>query len=61
MTVNDRIREDYGTLVHFCRKHNINISTLRVVLSGYGTSSPIANLLKKLGYIKSADELKRSA
>lgn len=64
MTINEKIRADYGTLTHFCRKQNpkININTFRAVLSGAGKSSRIAKLLIKLGYIKNADELgKRSA
>ncbi len=59
MTINDRIREDYGTLTHFCRKNGINASTLKVVLSGYGSSKPLERKLKKMGYIKSEDELRK--
>ncbi len=59
MTINDRIREDYGTLTHFCRKNGINITTLKVVLSGHGTSKPLAKKLKKMGYIKNIDELRK--
>lgn len=62
MTVNDKIREDYGTLTFFCKKHNLNINTFRVVLNGAGKSTPIAKLLVKLGYIKNMNELgKKSA
>lgn len=61
MTINDKIREDYGTLTHFCKKHNININTFRVVLSGAGKSTPIALLLVKLGYLKDVKELEKKS
>jgi len=57
MNLNDKIREDWGTVTHFCKKHDINLNTFRVVMYGYGKSAPITNLLIKLGYIKNASEL----
>jgi len=58
LTISQRIKNDYGTLVFFCKKHEINLHTFKRVLYGYGTSTRIANLLIKLGYIKCKDELK---
>jgi|GEM_PF-1762275 len=58
LTISQRIKNDYGTLVFFCKKHGINLHTFKRVLYGYGTSTRIANLLIKLGYIKCKDELK---
>ena len=60
MTINDRIREDWGTVTFFCRKNNININTFKVVMHGNGTSSRIAKILIDQGYIKHADELKKA-
>ena len=54
-----KIKEDYGTLSRFCKIHGINRNTFQVVVSGYATSAPLAKLLIKEGYIKSADELKK--
>ena len=55
------MREDWGTITFFCKKHEINVHTFRQVIYGYGTSSRIVNILKKHKYIKSADELKKVA
>lgn len=57
--VSAKIKQDWGTVSHFCKKHGLNFKTFRHVLYGYGSSKPIIELLKKHNYIKSADELKR--
>jgi len=57
MTITNKIKEDWGTVVRFCKKHDININTFHVVIYGDGKSAPITNLLIKLGYIKNASEL----
>jgi len=60
LTISQKIKNDYGTLVFFCKKHEINLHTFKRVLYGYGTSTRIANLLIKLGYIKCKDELRKT-
>lgn len=60
-TVSKKIKEDYGTVAFFCKKHDINIHTFRQVIYGYGTSTKIVNLLIKHKYIKDANELKKAA
>jgi len=59
MTVSQKIIEDWGTIVHFCRKNNLNLSTFNQILYGYSKSKPISDLLIKHGYIKHASELSR--
>ena len=61
LSLTQKIREDWGTITFFCKKHEINVHTFRQVIYGYGTSSRIVNILKKHKYIKSADELKKVA
>ncbi len=58
-TVSEKIREDWGTLRHFCKKHDINDSCLSNALSGRTGYVAIVNKLIELGYIESADDLKK--
>lgn len=58
MTINDKIREEYGTIKRFCKIEGIKYNTLNVVLSGYGSSKPIAKRLKQLGIIENINEVK---
>lgn len=60
-SVSTKIKNDYGTLTFFCKKHDLNVQTFKQVLYGYGTSAKIIKILQKHKYIKSADELKRIA
>ena len=55
--VSVKIKNDYGTLTCFCKKHKLNLQTFKQVLYGYGKSKKIIDLLKKYKYIKDADEL----
>lgn len=59
MTVGEKIRDDWGTQKHFCKKHGFNPNTFQQVLLGHATSAPKTNLLIRYGYIKSASELKK--
>jgi len=34
-TLSQKIKEDYGTLTFFCKKHQINISTFKIVIYGH--------------------------
>ncbi|RRD53588.1 hypothetical protein [Campylobacter rectus] len=58
--VSTKIKNDYGTLVLFCKKHNLNLQTFKQVLYGYGKSQRVVEILLKHKYIKSADELTRA-
>ena len=59
LIVSKKIRNDWGTLTHFCRKNNIKINTFKQVLYGYAKSKKLTNLLIKYGYIKSQKDLER--
>lgn len=59
LIVSKKIRNDWGTLTHFCRKNNIQINTFKQVLYGYGKSKKITDLLIKSGYIKTEKDLER--
>ncbi len=61
LSITEKIKEDYGTVTFFCKKHNLNIHTFRQVIYGYGTSKKITDLLKKYKYIKNANELKKAS
>ncbi|WP_294962343.1 hypothetical protein [Sulfurimonas sp.] len=56
-----KIKDEYGSVKRFCEKNNINLNTYKVVISGNGTSSKIANILINHRYITSADDLKKAA
>jgi len=58
-TLSQKIKEDYGTLTFFCKKHQINISTFKIVIYGHGKSKRIVDILKTHKYIKNAEELKK--
>lgn len=58
-TLTEKIKKDYGTVKHFCKKNSINWNTFKVVTGGKGTSDPIVKILVKHGYIESAEDLKK--
>ena len=41
------IREEWGTVKHFCKKKNVNYNTFKVWNSGYGTSKRLEKIFKK--------------
>ena len=47
LSITEKIKEDYGTVTFFCKKHNLNIHTFRQITYGYGTSKKNTDLLKK--------------
>lgn len=55
--VTQKIREDYGTLVCFCNKHNLTVGTFKQIIGGHQKSQRVANILIEQGYIQSADDL----
>lgn len=59
--ISAKIKEDWGTVKFFCKKHDINLHTFKHVLYGHGKSKPITKVLIKYKYIKSEDELVREA
>lgn len=59
ISISAKIKNDWGTMTHFCKKNDINYNTFKVVLYGHATSNPIIEKLKKHGYIKDASELQK--
>ncbi|MCI6988720.1 MAG: hypothetical protein MR902_04005 [Campylobacter sp.] len=55
LVISKKIRDDYGTLVCFCKKNNLNLNTFKQVLYGYAKSKTIMDLLVKKGYISEKD------
>ncbi|GKH61213.1 hypothetical protein [Campylobacter ureolyticus] len=55
LVISKKIRDDYGTLVCFCKKHDLNLNTFKQVLYGYAKSKPITDLLIKKGYLNIKD------
>ena len=48
-----KIREDYGSVRHFCRKVGINYNTLYVLKGGkWNSSEKLKRKLKELGYLR---------
>jgi len=61
MTLTQKIKEDYGTVLRFCKLNGINNNTFRVVVAGNAKSEKIVKILKKHKYIKSASELEKKS
>jgi len=59
MTVSRKIIDEWGTILHFCKKNDINYNTMKRVLYHNATSAPIVAKLKAHGLVKDASELKR--
>jgi hypothetical protein len=53
----ERIRDDYGTVTHFCRKHNINHNTFKSFINGYQRSLVLGDILKEMGYLLDDSEI----
>jgi len=53
----ERIRDDYGTVTHFCRKHGINYNTLKGFINGYQRSLVLGDILKEMGYLLCDSEI----
>jgi len=56
-SLSEKIKNDYGTLVFFCKKHNLNINTFKQIIYGLGKSRRITKILKKHKYIKKKKDL----
>ncbi len=54
-----RIREDWGTVTHYCRKRGINPNTLKQVVYGFSFSTRILDILIADGYVKDRAEMDR--
>jgi|GEM_PF-1673045 len=50
LTLNEKIREDWGSIPFFCRKNNINYNTFKQTIYGYTISQKIVDILKKYNY-----------
>ena len=48
-----RLREDWGTVKHFCKKKGVNYNTFKVWNAGYQDSKKLAKVFRKY-LIKSA-------
>ena len=58
-SLSQRIREDWGTVKHYCRKRGINPNTLKQVVYGYNASQQILDTLIADGYVKDREDLLR--
>ena len=47
----ERIKDDWGTVTHFCRKNDINYNTLKSFISGFQRSLVLGETLREMGYI----------
>lgn len=51
-TLSNRIRDEYGTVKHFCEKHGISYHTYKNVAIGYKVSAKLEATLKNEGLIR---------
>ncbi|MBL4774459.1 MAG: hypothetical protein JKY87_00160 [Mariprofundus sp.] len=61
MSVSQRIRDDYGTVIRFAKLHGLNPQSLYTSLAGRPEYTSVVNVLIEKGYIQSADELRKVA
>lgn len=57
MTITEKIREDWGTMKHFCKKNDVPYESLRVMLGGIQKSQQCVDALISHGYITKASDL----
>lgn len=57
MSIIQKIREDWGTATHFCRKNGLNYDSFKVVVIGRQKSQACVDALIKHGYIGAEQEL----
>ncbi len=57
MRLTKQIKDDFGTLKHFCKVTGINVGSLSVIMTGSGKSQPCVDALIAHGYIKKASDL----
>ena len=53
----ERIKDDWGTVTHFCRKNDINHNTLKSFINGYQRSLVLGDILKDMGYLLCDSEI----
>lgn len=51
-TLSSRIREEYGTVAHFCKKKNISYHTYKNVAIGYKVSANLETMLREEKFLK---------
>ncbi len=61
MTITQKIKSDYGSLKHFAKKEGLAYQSLRNTISGQKPTIKVLKKLIGLGYIQTADELKKEA
>ena len=57
MTLTERIKNEFGSLKHFCKVANINVNSLSVIIAGGAKSQPCVDALIEHGFIDSIDDL----
>lgn len=57
MNITKRIRKEWGTAIHFCKKNDLNYSSFKVVVSGKQKSKACVNALIEHGFIRKASDL----
>ncbi len=53
----ERIKDDWGTMAHFCRKNNIKFNTLKGFIYGFQRSPSIQAILTEMGYLQDLSEI----
>lgn len=57
MTLTERIKDQFGSLKHFCKVAGINPQSLSVIIYGNAKSQPCVDALIEYGFIESASDL----
>ena len=57
MKIIQKIREDWGTGAHFCRKNGLNYQSFKTVVAGAQKSQKCVDALLEHGYISAASDL----
>lgn len=57
MKLTDKIKEQHGSLNHFCKIAGINARSLSVIIAGGAKSQPCVDALIKYGFINSINDL----
>ena len=55
--ISTRIKDDYGTVKFFCKKHDLNYNTVSAVIYGVQRSKKITKLFKELNYLRDESDI----
>ena len=61
MTLKEKIKDQYGTMRHFCRKNNVSYNSVKQVLVGNQKSQPVVDALLAKGFITEITDLPQYA